>query len=202
MGLRKGHLLPPAARVWLLPAGLTAVGVGLQAGGSGTRLATQFDREMIASGEVYRLLTGHVVHFGWAHFVLNLLGLLLVWYLVGKAFRLWQWLLIVAVSIAVIDFGFWTLLPALHWYVGLSGVLHGIFAAGIVGFWPTRRTEAMVFAFVLIAKLVYEALAGPLPGSASAAGAAVITEAHLFGAVGGGVTALLMSFVTQKMLNK
>ena len=202
MGLRKGQLVPPAARLWLLPAVFAAVALALQAGGASARQAMQFDREMIASGQLYRLLTGHAVHLGWSHFVLNLLGLLLVWYLVGRAFRLWQWLLIVAASICVIDLGFWTLLPALSWYVGLSGLLHGLFAAGIVGFWPARRTEALIFGFALVAKLVYESFAGPLPGSVDAAGGAVITEAHLFGAIGGAFAGLIMSLATRESTDK
>ena len=43
---------------------------------------------------------------------------------------------------------------------------------------------------VLIAKLAWEQISGPLPGSAATAGVAVIVDAHLYGAAGG-ILALL-----------
>ncbi len=63
--------------------------------------------------------------------MLNIAGLLLVWYLVGAAFSLTRWSIITASSILVMDMGFWFLMPQLDWYVGLSGLLHGLLAAGI-----------------------------------------------------------------------
>ena len=39
----------------------------------------------------------------------------------------------------------------------------------------------------LIAKLVYEALVGPLPGSAESSGGAVIVAAHVYGAIAGAI---------------
>jgi len=41
----------------------------------------------------------------------------------------------------------------------------------------------------LIAKLVYEALVGPLPGSAESSGGTVIVVAHIYGAVSGAIAA-------------
>jgi len=121
----------------------------------------------------------------------QLAGLWLVWALVGRGFRTMQWLLIVLVSVAAIDAGLWVGTPNLGWYVGLSGVLHGMLAAGVIGVWADRRREAVILATVLAAKLGWEALVGPMPGSEATAGGAVITEAHLFGAIGGLVAALL-----------
>ncbi|MDH3747622.1 MAG: rhombosortase [Gammaproteobacteria bacterium] len=194
MGLRQDVQIRHRASRWLLPALLVIVVLALQAGGDTARLALQYDREMIAAGEVFRLLTGHIVHLGWPHLVLNVVGLLLVWFLVGSAHAWWRWLAIIAASAAIIDIGFWYLIPRLEWYVGLSGVLHGVLAAGVVGLWSSRRNEALILAIALVFKLLYESVIGPLPGSENTAGGIVITEAHLFGALGGGISALIFVF--------
>lgn len=185
MGLRQDQQSLRTVSVWYLPLVLATVALGMQAGGEEARSLMQYSRTLVSTGELYRLLSGHLVHLGWPHFLLNVAGLALVWYLVGVGFRLWQWLVIMAASIGVMDLCFWFLLPDLEWYVGLSGLLHGLFAAGILGIWRRAGTEAMVLAMALSAKLIYEAFLGPLPGSESSAGGTVVTEAHASGTLGG-----------------
>ena len=93
-------------------------------------------------------------------------------------------------SIVAIDVGFWFLYPQLDWYVGLSGLLHGLLAAGLFVGVVRRDREAVVLAVFVSAKLAWEQLVGPLPGSESTSGGAVIVDAHLYGAVGGVLGAL------------
>lgn len=189
MGLSHDEAGWRPARHWLLPAALIGIVIVLQVGGDPVRMALQYDSNRIAGGEFLRLFTGHLVHLGWPHVLLNTAGLLLVWSLVGGAFSLTQWLVVILASVASIDAGIWLLLPQLDWYVGLSGVLHGVLAAGIVGLWSIRRAEALILAAALILKLSYEGLVGPLPGSEQAAGGPVVTLAHLLGAMGGAAVA-------------
>lgn len=178
---------------WWLPVAMLALGALLLIPAGEGLVSLRYDRAAIESGEFWRLLTGHWVHLGGRHYAMNAAGLILVWYLVGNAFSVPQWLLIIASSLLTMDVGFWSLMPELDWYVGLSGLLHGLLAAGAVGLWPDRRAESLAIGAILIAKLGYEILFGALPGSADTAGGAVITEAHLFGAIGGLVAALLIS---------
>jgi rhomboid family GlyGly-CTERM serine protease len=86
--------------------------------------------------------------------------------------------------------------PGLDWYVGLSGVLHGLFAAGALRHWRERPAAAALMLAVLAGKLLWEQLLGPLPGTSSVAGGPVIVDAHLFGALGGCLGALLRRSVT------
>ena len=46
----------------------------------------RYDRFAIASGELWRLVSGHFVHLAWSHFALNAAALILVSYLVGTRF--------------------------------------------------------------------------------------------------------------------
>lgn len=149
----------------------------------------QYDRGAIADGEYWRMLSGHFVHLGASHFLLNVAGLLLIWYLVGTAFSLAHWLLLLAGTIVGVDLGFWFCSPGLTWYVGLSGLLHGLLAAGILGMLGSRTKEASVLGLLLVGKLVYEQIVGPLPGSEGGTGGMVIVDAHLYGAIAAAVLA-------------
>ena len=170
---------------WALPVAIGLIAIVVLFFGDDAALRLRYDRAAVAAGEFLRLISAHGVHLGPAHLAMNIVGLGVVWFLVGEAFSPARWTLIIASSIALIDLGLWFLMPALDWYVGLSGLLHGMLAAGIAGIWRTRRQEAMIIAGVLLAKLGYEMLLGPLPGAASTAGGDVITDAHFFGALGG-----------------
>ncbi|MBT8100627.1 MAG: rhombosortase [Gammaproteobacteria bacterium] len=190
MGLHKAGHGSHWSGSWGVPLAILLVAIGLELGGDGSRQLFRYDSEGIAGGELFRLVSGHLVHLGWPHLVLNLAGLVLVWLLVGSRFSSWQWLAIIAASMLTIDAGFLVLMPDLAWYVGLSGVLHGMLAAGALALFPDRRTEATVLLGVLVAKLGYEMLIGPMPGSAESVGGSVIVEAHLFGAIGGALAAI------------
>ena len=192
MGLSKGEetrlgALPMLA--WLVPGILVLGALILLLAGDTGREWLRFDRSGIAAGELWRLLTGHLVHLGVSHTVLNLAGLVLVWFLVGRAYTWKQWLWIMAGSIAAIDLGLWFGAPSLEWYVGLSGLLHGMLAAGIVAGLAARSGEAAILAVVVAGKLAWEQLAGPLPGSEGTSGGAVIVDAHLYGVIGGTLVA-------------
>ena len=177
---------------WWLPITVFLLALILVIGGEGASVGLRFDRAAIQSGELWRLATGHFVHLGGPHFALNAAGLALVWYLVGQVFDWRQWLLILGVSLFTMDLGLWLLNPGLDWYVGLSGLLHGILAAGLVERLRRPDSETLVLAALVLGKLVWEQLSGPLPGSEGTAGGPVVVDAHLFGALGGVLAAIAL----------
>ena len=170
---------------WQVPAGLILLAAALMLGGDPARDWLALERDAIRGGEVWRLVTGHLAHLGWPHFALNAAGLVLVWTLVGEAFKPAGWILIFLISIAAIDLGLWLFNPALQWYVGLSGALHGVLAAGLVMSFRQPRIETTILAILLLCKLAWEQFSGPLPGSEGSSGGPVIVDAHLYGAIGG-----------------
>ena len=194
MGLDKRDRNPQSAAglsSWAAPLIVLIIAAALLLGGDGAREALRYERAAVAAGELWRLVSGHLVHLGGSHFALNAAGLALVWYLVGAAFSLRQWALVVLASLVAMDLGFWFLNPELAWYVGLSGLLHGLLAAGLVNGLRQPQIETVVVTGLVIAKLAFEQLSGPLPGSESTSGGAVIVDAHLYGAIGGTAGALL-----------
>jgi rhomboid family GlyGly-CTERM serine protease len=167
---------------WLFGLALGAL-VLLSLGGEPWREVLRFESSAVSRGEYWRLLSGHWVHGSTQHLILNIGGLVLVATLFPRDYSLSQWLFIVAASTLAIDAGFVWFGPQLEWYVGLSGVLHGILAAGAIAWWrhETKRL-ALALSAILVAKLGWEQLQGPLPLSGDIA---VVVNAHLYGAVGG-----------------
>jgi rhomboid family GlyGly-CTERM serine protease len=187
-GLQKGGRLCSCWR-WALV--LAIVAGALQFGGEELREALAYERAGLQAGQAWRLLTAHFVHLGWSHLALNVAGLAVVAWLVGHAFDGFRWLLIMLLSIAAIDAGLWFLNAEIQWYVGLSGMLHGLLVAGLFVGVANRDREALILSVFVIAKIAWEQFGGPLPGSESTAGGVVIVDAHLYGACGGLLGALL-----------
>ncbi len=179
-------------RHWQIPAILGVLGVFAALAGDQGREWLRWDRAGIADGQLWRLVSGHLVHLNLSHLLLNGAGLVLVWMLVGQNMTTSRWLLIIVVTITGIDLGFWVLDTELQWYVGLSGLLHGLLMAGLVAGLQNARGESILIGLFVIGKLVFEQIAGPLPGSESASGGAVIVNAHLYGAVSAAVVAIIL----------
>jgi len=182
------------ARPWRDPMwlhgliGLVLVLIGL----FGKRVLESFRyaRTEVLEGEVWRLLTGHLVHLSAQHLLLNLAGLALVAALFARAYSVRQWLMILLGTIIVIDLGFVFCEPQLMWYVGYSGVLHGALAAGAIAWWRRREAAfALVLSAALVVKLGWEQWGGAEPWSAAFP---VVVDAHLYGALGGLLVASIL----------
>jgi rhomboid family GlyGly-CTERM serine protease len=177
---------------WQVPLALALVGAAAALFGPEAQELLRYERAAIANGEFWRLLSGHLVHLGNPHLLLNLAGLLMVWLLVGRLYTTRDWLLVVFVSVLAMDAGFWFLDTGMRWYVGLSGLLHGMLAAGAIRGFRTLPGESVVICAAIAAKLAYEQGVGPLPGSEATAGGSVVVNAHLYGAAGGAAIALVL----------
>jgi hypothetical protein len=85
----------------------------------------RYDRAAVAGGEVWRLVTAHLVHLNLWHALLNLGGLVLILFFFRDLLdrrRFWLWF---AVSAPLVGAVFFVLDRDLGWYVGLSGLLPG-----------------------------------------------------------------------------
>ncbi|MDY6946611.1 MAG: rhombosortase [Pseudomonadota bacterium] len=158
--------------------------------GESGRLALRYEREAVLQGEYWRLITGHLVHGSAQHLILNAAGLGLIAALFPHDYSWRAWLLIALFSVLAIDAGLVFCEPQLLWYVGLSGVLHGALAAGAVAWWRHEsRLLALVLSVIFLAKLAWEQWHGALPLSGDLA---VVVDAHLYGALGGGLAGFML----------
>jgi rhomboid family GlyGly-CTERM serine protease len=161
---------------WLL-AILLALDLVLGLGDSVGALL-RYDRGGIAAGGWWRLLTAHIVHLDLHHLILNELGLVLVWSLFADDYDGVEWTLIVLAGALAISSGLWWWSPRVAWYVGASGILHTIFAAGAARHLFVREWDRWLLLVCLCAKLAYEQLGGHEPPL-------VVVDAHLYGALSG-----------------
>jgi len=137
----------------------------------------------------WRLVTAHVVHLDVRHALLNDLGLALVWALFARDYSLRQWAAVVLGAVVAIDAGLWLCDSTLEWYVGSSGALHGVMAAGALAHLRRGERDGALLSVALVAKLGYEHWAGALPFSASLP---VVVSAHLYGVIGGSAVAVFV----------
>jgi rhomboid family GlyGly-CTERM serine protease len=154
----------------------------LELGGEPLRNALSYDRAELVQGEWWRLVSAHFVHLDAEHTLLNAFGVVLMWALFARDYTPLHWLAIYLCASLTISAGLWMLNPEVPWYVGASGALHGVMAAGTLAHLRRRDLDSGILAFILVAKLSYEQFAGSMP---FAGDANTIVDAHLYGAIGG-----------------
>ena len=153
------------------------------------RLWLRYDRAGLSAGQWWRLLSAHLVHLDVRHALLNCLGLVLMWVLFARDYSPRRWLAIVLGAMAAIDLGLWLADSTILWYVGSSGVLHGVMAAGVLAHLRAGERDGWILAGFLGVKLAYEHWFGALPLSGPDP---VVVDAHLYGVVGGTAVAAFL----------
>ena len=187
-------------RLHALPISIALISIALALGGQTVTEALRYQRDAILDGQWWRLISGNLVHLGWSHLLLNLAGLALVWLLFHHALSLRSWIVVTLGSALAVGAGLLLFDPGLQWYVGLSGALHGLFAAGLVAALFSGNRAEWLLLILFGAKLAWEQLVGTMPGTAELAGGNVIVDAHLYGAVGGAVAAGVLVILRKRHL--
>jgi rhomboid family GlyGly-CTERM serine protease len=184
---------------WLVALLITALCLALSLGGDAARDWGRYDRAALETGQLWRLLTGHLVHLGWGHLWPNILALLLISGLVEEFLKPIEF---AAASIAAalgIDVGLYAFNPGVPWYVGLSGVLHGLVACGALMMLQARQFRiGAALALGVAAKLLFEQIHGPIPFTQASAGGPVIVAAHLYGTISGALAAIAFGFLRRQ----
>jgi rhomboid family GlyGly-CTERM serine protease len=170
--------------VWLPPLAVMAVVLLLGLGGEPVREALRYDREALEAGQYWRLLSGNIVHLGWWHLFLNEMGLLVLVLLCPEPldWRVWlRRLVLVGLGMSA---GLYFFVPDTAWYVGMSGVIHGLFVLGLGRQVVTQRDliAAGCLAY-LIGKIAWEMVAGVPVSDEAAIGGKVLVESHLYGSL-------------------
>jgi len=144
-----------------------------------------YNRDLISQGQLWRLFSGHFLHTNGYHLLLNLAAIVLLWALHGQFYQYLSYALLFIISALTTSLGLYLFSPDLHQYVGLSGVLHGIFVFGaIMDIHNKEKTGYLLFVGVWL-KIIHEQYSGPSKDIAALIEANVAIDAHLWGAVGG-----------------
>ncbi|WP_241696213.1 rhombosortase [Solimonas terrae] len=172
-----------ARDVWTWPLLLMLTLLIAEWFGDAGRSALAFDHALIADGQWWRLITCSYVHLGWYHLMLNEIGLFVLVLLCPQPLPGRIWLLrlfVVSLGMGLCLFFF---VPDLSRYVGMSGVIHGLFVLGLLPQALKRDWIAIACLVYLLGKLGYEIITGAPVSDAKAIGGHVVTEAHLYGAI-------------------
>ena len=149
------------------------------------------DSGPVGKGEYWRFWTGPLVHLSWTHLALNMLGLVLLQQMFGRELRpvVWLWgYAIVALVVGICFMAF----SSFGYVVGLSAVLHGLFA--FAACLAVRRDGLLATGVLLVigAKVVWEKLHGPSGFIEGLVGLPVAADLHLYGYAGGLVLGVVM----------
>lgn len=144
-----------------------------------------YQRDLIAKGELWRLLTGHFFHTNEYHLLLNLAALWMLWGLHKQYYNIYCYSLLFITLALTCSIGLYYFSPDLYRYVGLSGVLHGVFVWGaIIDIKHQDKTGYLLLLGVWL-KIIYEQIYGASSDVANLIAANVAVDAHLWGAIGG-----------------
>lgn len=150
-----------------------------------------YQRQLITQGEVWRLLTGHFLHTNGFHLLLNLAALLMLWALHGHFYSIKNYCALFLFCALATSVGIFYFNPSLIQYVGLSGVLHGIFVFGAtMDIIAKDKTGILLFIGVWL-KIAHEQVYGASTDVSDLIEASVAVDAHLWGAIGGLVFAVI-----------
>jgi rhomboid family GlyGly-CTERM serine protease len=144
-----------------------------------------YERLLVADGQVWRVITGNFIHLGWGHLVMNSCGLLVIAWTFAEDRNTGQWGIDLIICSLATGGGLYFLNPEILWCVGLSGALHGLFVIGAMS-WVLGGISLGKWLLVGIGgKLLWEQTVGEMPFSGGIVGGAVVTDAHLWGSIGG-----------------
>ena len=169
-----------------LSLSLTALMIGLSLVGTQAELLLEFNREKIAQGEYWRLLSSNLVHYGFYHLIMNAAALLLIGVSFLRELPVRAYLGLLLLTTLAVNLGTLLFNPELAFYRGFSGALHGLLVAGLLlnrlrNPWLSYLGVALVFA-----KIIHEHQADFQANQLQALlPVAVAVDSHMYGAIAG-----------------
>lgn len=139
-----------------------------------------WDRIEIQNGQWWRIFTGNLTHTNMNHLGMNIAGLLLITWLHASYYEkyavgLMIWIMMGAIGLALF-------LTPFDWYVGFSGVLHGLFVWGVVKDIQQKVPLGWLMLFAILAKLTLDVINKGDSMTAALIEANVAYQAHWIGA--------------------
>jgi rhomboid family GlyGly-CTERM serine protease len=165
--------------------------------GGGAPEALVFDRDGIAGGEFWRLVTGHWVHSDAQHAVWNIAALAVLGTLFESRLR-WRLPAALLAGSAAIDGWMWWCMPGLARYCGLSGILNALLAVGLMQLWREQRDPLVVMvATGAVLKLVVEGATGTAVFTQTAWRA--VPAVHAIGLAAGALLAISTAHAAERL---
>ena len=155
-----------------------------------------YRRAEIGDGEYWRLLSGNLLHTNAWHLLMNLAGLWVIVLLHHTHYRVLLFTSLFGLCCLLQGIGLYLFYPSLIGYVGLSGMLHGLFTYGAIKDITTGLKSGYLLLLGVIIKVSYEQVYGASQEVTEMIGARVATEAHLVGVISGIIIFFLLYAIT------
>ena len=142
----------------------------------------RYESLSVGNGEYWRIVTANFCHSNWNHWMLNIAGLWLmdIFYQPVLSQKLRVYLLSFCIILNVLLLHWFM---NLHWYVGLSGALHGFLIGGALLSWSSAKWINLTIVVFTVGKLIAESFWQINSETEKLINANVVEEAHVFGAV-------------------
>lgn len=175
--------------------------VALWLGGNDWVAALEYHREKIATGEFWRLLTGHLVHTNTWHMLLNLSSLLFIGLLFGTLLSAKIWVGAFIFCSLAVSAAYWYITPQFIIYVGLSAALYGVIIIGALQDFKDNKLIAGALLVIVTGRVIWQQFDGASESLADMVDSRVAIESHLYGIIAGYLFSLLL-FVTKLSSDK
>ena len=145
----------------------------------------RYQRSAIASGEYWRLFTGHLDHLNWMHLLMNGLCLALMLALFRPLGRPLRTIVLWLVACVLISGLMWFFSPKIAWYVGLSGSLYALVVYALA----TDTSYPKIFRIAALGltgfKVTMEQINGDISFMSELVSGPVAVDAHFYGVIVG-----------------
>lgn len=138
--------VPARLRLWLALLAVGAVCAGIQLAGAATQHALRYERNALLDGQLWRALTGHLVHVSWFHLGFELAWAVVIVAVLRRHLR-WGAALLTALGATA---GLFLFGLRVHHYCGLQAVLHGLVVYGALVGWRRDRLKGWLVGIVLV----------------------------------------------------
>lgn len=150
----------------------------------------------VNNGEWWRLFTANLCHSNWNHWMLNIAGLWLmdIFYqpVLSQKIRTQLILFCMIANVLLMHY-----FMNIHWYVGLSGALHGYLIGGALLSWSKAKWLNFGIILVTTTKLFIESFWQINSATEKMINANVLEEAHSFGALSAVLFWLIMTVISR-----
>ncbi len=175
--------------IWPLIAIAAFAGIGMFFGEAFIDMFA-FKKTIVLEFPYYRLVTGHLTHSNVNHYLLNMMGLVVIILLFFEYFSAKnQYILFLVGSISI------SLLMVFFYeketYLGMSAYLHFLFAWSVIVDMQSKRKTTYILLAGLIIKIVYELGFYQAGTTEALIGISVATESHAIGSMLGLVAGLI-----------
>lgn len=153
----------------------------------------EWHRQLILDGQWWRILSGNFTHTNFAHFGMNLAAL----WVISFIFKPSANTLLLVLSVLSLIVGLLNFLSDMTSYVGLSGVLHGLFASFALKEALDGRKSSWLLVIGVIAKVAWELTMGASQSTSELINARIAVESHLFGVISGILFAVTTHYAPQ-----